>query len=90
MVAVIEKGCFRWIVLNFSMTCALLCLLPCSGEIPEVEQTYNVVGNVNEHGLIIGETTFGGLASLDGHGSSAIMDYGSLIWVTLQRAKTVC
>eukprot|EP00750_Incisomonas_marina_P012629 INCI17126.2.p1 GENE.INCI17126.2~~INCI17126.2.p1 ORF type:complete len:622 (+),score=107.48 INCI17126.2:144-2009(+) len=58
------------------------------GEIPEVEQTYNVVGNVNEHGLIIGETTFGGLASLDGHGSSAIMDYGSLIWVTLQRAKT--
>jgi len=47
------------------------------------------VGNVNEHGLIIGETTFGGLASLDGHGSTGIMDYGSLIWVTLQRAKTV-
>jgi dipeptidase len=58
------------------------------GEIPEVSETYNVVGNVNEHGLIIGETTFGGLPSLDGHGSTAIMDYGSLIWVTLQRAKS--
>lgn len=58
------------------------------GTIPEVNHTYNVVGNVNEHGLIIGETTFGGLPELDGHGSSAIMDYGSLIWVTLQRTKT--
>eukprot|EP00931_Biecheleriopsis_adriatica_P073435 TRINITY_DN47718_c0_g1_i1.p1 TRINITY_DN47718_c0_g1~~TRINITY_DN47718_c0_g1_i1.p1 ORF type:complete len:621 (+),score=95.31 TRINITY_DN47718_c0_g1_i1:211-1863(+) len=58
------------------------------GSIPEVSHTYNVVGNANEHGLIIGETTFGGLPQLDGHGTGAIMDYGSLIWVTLQRAKT--
>lgn len=58
------------------------------GAIPEVNHTYNVVGNANEHGLIIGETTFGGLPSLDGAGTGAIMDYGSLIWVALQRAKT--
>jgi len=58
------------------------------GSIPEVNHTYNVVGNINEHGLIIGETTFGGLEELDGHGTGAIMDYGSLIWVTLQRART--
>eukprot|EP00746_Dinoflagellata_sp_MGD_P089058 gnl/MRDRNA2_/MRDRNA2_35178_c0_seq1.p1 gnl/MRDRNA2_/MRDRNA2_35178_c0~~gnl/MRDRNA2_/MRDRNA2_35178_c0_seq1.p1 ORF type:complete len:614 (-),score=114.84 gnl/MRDRNA2_/MRDRNA2_35178_c0_seq1:163-2004(-) len=58
------------------------------GSIPEVSHTYNVVGNANEHGLIIGETTFGGLPQLDGHGTGAIMDYGSLIWVTLQRATT--
>jgi dipeptidase len=58
------------------------------GSIPEANHTFNVIGNINEHGLIIGETTFGGNHTLDGHGSSAIMDYGSLIWVTLQRAKT--
>ena len=58
------------------------------GEIPEVEHTYNVVGNANEWGLVIGETTFGGLEELSGMFTDAIMDYGSLIWVTLQRAKT--
>ena len=58
------------------------------GQIPEAAHTFNVVGNANEHGLIIGETTFGGLPQLDGHGSSALIDYGSLIWITLQRAKT--
>ena len=58
------------------------------GSIPEAEHTYNVVGNINEHGLIIGETTFGGLSELDGHGTSAVMDYGSLIWIALQRCKT--
>lgn len=57
------------------------------GEIAEVEHTYNVVGNVNEYGLVIGETTYGGIASLQ-HQPDAIMDYGSLIWVTLQRAQT--
>lgn len=57
------------------------------GSIPEASHTYNVVGNANEHGLIIGETTFGGLPHLDSKGSG-IMDYGSLIWVTLQRATT--
>ncbi|WP_163707416.1 dipeptidase [Mangrovibacterium lignilyticum] len=57
------------------------------GRIPEIAHTYSVVGNMNEHQLAIGETTFGGreeLASQEG----AIMDYGSLIYVTLQRAKT--
>ncbi len=58
------------------------------GSIPEANETYNVVGNVNEYGLIIGETTFGGLPQLSGAGTGAIMDYGSLIWVALQRAKT--
>ena len=45
---------------------------------------YNVVGNANEHGLAIGETTFGGLGILDGNGGVGIIDYGSLIWLTLQ------
>lgn len=58
------------------------------GTIPEANETFNVVGNMNEHGLIIGETTFGGLEALDGHNHGHIMDYGSLIWITLQRAKT--
>jgi len=58
------------------------------GSIPEVRHTYNVVGNANDQGLIIGETTFGGLPQLNGAKTGAIMDYGSLIWVTLQRAKT--
>jgi hypothetical protein len=52
------------------------------GEIPEVNHTYNVVGNANEHGLIIGETTFGGLPTLAKQ-PGAVMDYGSLIWVRL-------
>lgn len=56
------------------------------GLIDQVEHTYKTVGNMNEHQLIIAETTFGGrpeLADPDG-----VMDYGSLIYVTLQRAKT--
>ena len=44
------------------------------GTIPEVNHTYNVVGNINEHGVIIGETTFGGLSQLDGAKTGAIMD----------------
>ena len=56
------------------------------GEIPDAEQTYNVVGNTNEWGLTIGETTWGGRDG--GKQVGAIMDYGSLIWVTLQRSKT--
>lgn len=59
-----------------------------TGNIPEVNQTYNVVGNINEWGLIITETTFGGRDDLDGHGTGAIMSYGDLIFTTLQRAKT--
>eukprot|EP00041_Stephanoeca_diplocostata_P019616 m.426169 g.426169 ORF g.426169 m.426169 type:complete len:301 (-) comp21352_c0_seq5:2985-3887(-) len=57
------------------------------GSIPEVNHTYNVVGNSNEHGVTIGETTFGGLPKYN-HQPGAIMDYGSLIWVTLQRSTT--
>ncbi|MDR0982457.1 MAG: C69 family dipeptidase [Culturomica sp.] len=56
------------------------------GRIPQVAHTYNVVGNMNEHQLSIGETTYGGLEAL-GTQTGAIMDYGSLIYVTLQRAK---
>ncbi len=56
------------------------------GKIPQVRHTYSVVGNINEHQLAIGETTFGGRGEL--FDSTAIMDYGSLIYVALQRAKT--
>jgi hypothetical protein len=59
------------------------------GEIEEVEETFDVVGNMNEHQLTIGETTFGGVEELTQGQDGAIMDYGSLIWTTLQRAKTV-
>jgi len=55
------------------------------GEIPQVPKTYTTVGNMNEHQLIITETTFGGLELSD---STGIMDYGSLIYITLQRAKS--
>jgi len=57
------------------------------GEIEEVNHTYNVIGNVNEHGLAIGETTFGGNETLMSAGQGLI-DYGSLIWIGLQRCKT--
>ena len=55
------------------------------GEIPQATQTYNVIGNMNEHQLAIGETTFGGRPELQD--TNGIMDYGSLIYTTLQRAK---
>ena len=56
------------------------------GKIPQVSQTYNVIGNMNEHQLCIGETTYGGRPELED--STARMDYGSLIYLALQRAKT--
>ena len=56
------------------------------GEIEQVERTYNVVGNMNEFQLAIGETTYGGRSEL--RDSTGIMDYGSLIYITLQRART--
>ncbi len=55
------------------------------GRIKQVPHTYSVVGNMNEHQLAIGETTYGGIESLVD--TSAIIDYGSLIYITLQRAK---
>ena len=57
------------------------------GQIKQVANTYSVVGNMNEHQLAISETTFGGRKEL-GSQAGAIMDYGSLIYITLQRAKT--
>lgn len=58
------------------------------GEIPEVAQTYHVVGNINEHQVTIAESTYGGREELWKHTAEDIMDYGSLIYVTLQRART--
>ena len=57
------------------------------GQIEQVSETYTVIGNMNEHQVAIGETTYGGLPQL-GHQKGAIMDYGSLIYTTLQRAKS--
>lgn len=56
------------------------------GEIPEAEQTYNVVGNINEWQLTIGETTYGGREEMVD--STGLIDYGSLIYITLQRSKS--
>ena len=56
------------------------------GKIPQVAHTYSVIGNMNEHQLTIGETTYGGRAELGN--PQGIMDYGNLIYMTLQRAKT--
>lgn len=55
-------------------------------EIPQVAHTYSVVGNMNEHQLAIGETTYGGREECWKDEVRGI-DYGSLIYVTLQRAK---
>ncbi|MDR1563221.1 MAG: C69 family dipeptidase [Dysgonamonadaceae bacterium] len=56
------------------------------GKIAQVTETYNVIGNMNEHQLCIGETTWGGRHELAD--TSGIIDYGSLIYITLQRART--
>ena len=56
------------------------------GEIPEAAETYNVIGNINEWQVTIGETTYGGREEMVD--STGIMDYGSLIYVALQRSKT--
>ena len=56
------------------------------GDIPQLKTTYSTVGNMNEHSVIITETTFGGRSEL--HNPDGIIDYGSLIYIALQRAKT--
>jgi dipeptidase len=56
------------------------------GKIKQVKQTYLVVGNMNEYQVAIGETTFTGLTEL--RDTNGIMDYGSLMRITLQRSKT--
>lgn len=58
------------------------------GEIPQPAQTYNVVGNMNEHQLAIGESTWGGHKELVDTTGQSIIDYGSLIQITLERCKT--
>ena len=54
------------------------------GEIPEAPETYNVVGNMNEWQVAIGETTYGGREEMVD--STGIIDYGSLIYIALQRS----
>lgn len=56
------------------------------GRIPEVPVTYAVVGNMNEHQVSIGESTFEGRKELEG--PAGIIDYGSLMAIALERAKT--
>ena len=56
------------------------------GDIPQAATTYSTVGNMNEHSLIITETTFGGRHELEDPEGG--IDYGSLIYITLQRART--
>lgn len=56
------------------------------GEIPEAPVTYNVVGNINEFQVSIGETTYGGREEMVD--TTGILDYGSLIYIALQRSKT--
>ena len=58
------------------------------GEIPEVAHTYNVVGNINEHQVAIGESTWGGRKELQDTTGKSIIDYGSLIQIALERSKT--
>ena len=56
------------------------------GKIPQAAITYNVIGNMNEHQVVIGETTFGGREELGV--ANGILDYGSMIYIALQRSKT--
>lgn len=56
------------------------------GKIKQARETYNVIGNMNEYQVAIGETTFGGRSEL--RDPQGIIDYGSLMYITLQRAKT--
>jgi len=56
------------------------------GRIQQVKHTFSVIGNMNEYQVSIGETTFGGREEL--RDTTALIDYGSLMYITLQRAKT--
>lgn len=56
------------------------------GRIPQASETYSVIGNTNEYQVTIGETTYGGRPELVD--TTAIMDYGSLIYIALQRSKS--
>jgi dipeptidase len=56
------------------------------GEIPQVPHTYQVIGFMNEHQVAIGETTFDGRPEL--FDSTGVVDYGSLMFLALQRSRT--
>ncbi len=56
------------------------------GQIKQVPHTYSVIGNMNEHQVSIGETTYGGRHEL--HDSTGVIDYGNLMYIAMQRAKT--
>lgn len=58
------------------------------GEIPQPKETYNVVGNMNEYQVAIGETTWGGRMELMDTTGNSIIDYGSLIQIALERSKS--
>ena len=58
------------------------------GKIPQPAHTYNVVGNMNEHQVCIGESTWGGHKELEDTTGNSIIDYGSLIQIALERSKT--
>lgn len=55
------------------------------GQIPQAPVTYTTMGNMNEHGVTIAESTWGGRPELEGSG---LIDYGSLIYIALERSKT--
>ena len=55
------------------------------GKIPEAPETYNVIGNMNEFQVTIAETTYGGREDMVD--PTGLIDYGSLIYITLQRSK---
>ncbi|MBA7559673.1 hypothetical protein ES708_01288 [subsurface metagenome] len=55
------------------------------GKIKQVTHTYSVVGNINEHQVAIGETTYGGRSEL--RDPEGLIDYGSLMYITLQRSQ---
>ena len=56
------------------------------GAIPEAAETYNVIGNINEWQVTIGETTYGGREEMVD--TTGLIDYGSLIYITLQRSRS--
>jgi len=58
------------------------------GRIPQAPVTYWRVGNINEHQVSVGETTFGGRDELAKPEKKAVVDYGSLMYIALERART--
>ena len=58
------------------------------GRIPQAPVTYWRVGNINEHQVAVGETTFGGREELAKPEKRAVVDYGSLMYIALERART--